>query len=373
MGKHKKRRHEDRDEKAEIFRKVQKLNDQVQRLFGQSTGDSREDKENQENGNLTSPASKASDIPKNDEKTQSPPVPLIFAPDASVPETIISTQPPEGTVPPEDEPVIVNLENEASSLDPEVLEVLGADPSKSQELEVSLEGELEARWTFWLTKPLEKEVLDKLMNSYPRSSTKCQFEAPKLNPEILAISTDALIERDKKFCASQNLTGSALVALGTAISDLLQNEEVDKLDLLQKLCDAGKLMTQIHRGFSSTRRAFISPSLNKQVRDVLEATSPDHQLYGSNLSEKVKEVKTLSKLSQDLKVTPALPKKNSLNPKGPPVKFRRPQAGTRPRGNPRGSNSYPSNSYNRKPPARPPKSQVPAPTAPSNAQEAKKW
>ncbi|XP_011302155.1 uncharacterized protein [Fopius arisanus] len=368
MGKHKKRKHEDRDEKAEILRKIQKLNVQVQRLFAQPPDDAHENKENHDVENSTAP--EASDTRKNGGNTGVSVTSNTCAPDASVPETCSPSEASQGTTPIETDPVVVDLED-ASSLDPDLLEVLGADPSKPQELEISLQGELATRWAVWLTKPLEKEALDKLTERYPRTSSKCQFEAPKLNPEILAISTDALIQRDKKFCASQNLAGSALVALGAAVSNLLEHDEIDKLDLLQKLCDAGKLMTQVHRGYSSTRRAFISPSLNKQVRDALEATSPDQQLYGSNLSDKVKEVKTLSKLSQDLKVAPApLKKQNNLNPKGPLVKFRRPQAGTKPRGKPRVSNSGSSSFSN--PRSRHPNRQMPASSVPDKAQEAKK-
>lgn len=128
-------------------------------------------------------------------------------------------------------------------LHPEVLDVLGADPSKPVNTEIELQDDLTARWKFWLLSQLAKDEMDTLMSQYPRGSDKCLFEAPKLNPEIAAMSTEVLTKGDNKFIASQNLTGSALVALGTAISNLLVNEEIDKLELLRKLCDAGKMMT----------------------------------------------------------------------------------------------------------------------------------
>ncbi|XP_015124955.1 uncharacterized protein LOC107046764 [Diachasma alloeum] len=317
MGKHKKKRHAERDEKEEILRKIQKLNDQVQRLFSEQS---------------------------NVNKDSSPLVldtPTV--PDAN----ILGDKPPSTSSPvifEEISPDLIDLESsQLDELDSELLEVLGADPSKPVETEIFFQNDLEARWSFWLTSKVQQEVLTKMMDRYPRSSSKCLFEAPKLNPEIASISTDALTQRDKKFCASQNLTGSALVALGAAISSLLA-EEIDKLDLLQKLCDAGKMMTQIHFGFSTTRRAFISPSLNKQVRSALEETTPDQMLYGSNLSDKVKEFKTLSKLGQELKIPPALPKKqSSLNPKSSFVRFRK-QMGQKPQTSSKSSSS----SFNRR-------------------------
>lgn len=115
------------------------------------------------------------------------------------------------------------------------------------------------------------------------------------------------------------------MALGAAVSNLLVDEEIDKLELLRQLCDAGKMMTQVHRGFFSARRAFISPGFNKQVRDTLECTSPDKFLYGLKLSEKVKKLKSIAKLGQDLKITSTPSKKpNSVNSKSPFVRFKKP-------------------------------------------------
>lgn len=265
---------------------------------------------------------------------------------------MLDTLAPDAVKPPQVAPLVVSLEDEITDpiesldtetvgLDSEILDVLGADPSKPLNTQISIQSDVEARWSFWLASSLKKEELDSLMEQYPRSSTKCLFEAPRLNPEIASISTEALIQRDKKFCASQNLSGSALVALGAAISSLISEEEVDKLTLLKNLCDAGKMMTQVHQGFSTTRRAFISPSLNKQVRSTLEATTPDQLLYGSNLSEKVKEVKTMSKLGQDLRVTPPTPAKKTsyLNSKSSFVKFKN-QTGQKPRIPPKSNNNF---------------------------------
>ena len=131
------------------------------------------------------------------------------------------------------------------------------------------------------------------------SLTNVPSRCQKLNPEIAAM--EALLQKDQRFITAQNMTGSALVALGSAISSLLADDEIDRLELLRRPCDAGKLITQVHRGFSATRRAFVSPSLNKQVCNALESNNPDRFLYGSNLSEKVKVVKTMTRVGQDLR------------------------------------------------------------------------
>ena len=38
----------------------------------------------------------------------------------------------------------------------------------------------------------------KLTGKYPRKLTKCLFEAPKLNPQIAVMFTEALVKRDQK-------------------------------------------------------------------------------------------------------------------------------------------------------------------------------
>lgn len=84
----------------------------------------------------------------------------------------------------------------ASTLDPEILKVLDADPSKPKHSEFKLQDELTTRWKFWLSTLLETEEMNWFMDQYPRGSDKCLLEAPKLNPEIAAMSTEALIQRD---------------------------------------------------------------------------------------------------------------------------------------------------------------------------------
>ncbi|XP_071578073.1 uncharacterized protein [Temnothorax nylanderi] len=343
MAKHRKRSHEDRDGKAEILRKIQKLNRKIERLFDDMprpiSSESKDNKENHpENVQVISSKSDIGSDHKSEGDINI--VPPCKSQDATALDaSVLDTNSPAilqelraGTD--EVNAASEKVENtEEAGLEPEVLEILGVDPSKPKNAEIVLQEELEARWSYWLSTQVGKEEMDKLLDQYPRESSKCFFEAPKLNPEIAAMSAATLIQRDQKFVATQNMVGSALVALGSAIFSLLVDEEIDKLELLRRLCDSGKLMTQIHRGLSTARRAFVSSSLNKQIRDALESTNPDKFLYGSNLSEKVKEVKTMTKIGLDLKPLPVKQNKpGTLNSKGPFVRFKKSQTGFKPRG-----------------------------------------
>lgn len=97
---------------------------------------------------------------------------------------------------------------------------------------------------YWSENGLKDEVLEDLLSSYPRPK---EFEAPKLNPEIACLLSEADLQRDNMLMENQNLIGSALTALGSAytmMKDKDENEAVDKMALVQKLSDAAKLITQ---------------------------------------------------------------------------------------------------------------------------------
>ena len=121
-----------------------------------------------------------------------------------------------------------------------------------------------------------------------------------------------------------------MVALGSAITMLLSinDEGIDRLQLIEYLCDAGKLLAASHYKESVARRAFISPGINKPLRTALEVTKPDSFLYGSDLQAKIKEAKFIGKVGNDLKtkVPHAKPVDKSagrnLNFKRPPIRSR---------------------------------------------------
>lgn len=220
-------------------------------------------------------------------------------------------------------------------LDQSTLEILGEDLSHdSRGNTTTLHPDLASRWNGFLSKGVMQETKTFLLEKYPRSGN-CNLEAPKLNPEVVSSANDITIKRDQHFINAQNLAGSALAALGTAISTLLFNNEegVDRLQLLENLCDAGKLITELHHADSLARRAYISPSLNKQIKGVFDNSQIDTFLYGSDLLDKIKEAKSIEKMGQELKPVPYISKrqfirgKNTLNGRSPPVRQQNYQQG----------------------------------------------
>ena len=160
------------------------------------------------------------------------------------------------------------------------------------------------------------------MEKYP-SPENCGFIAvPKLNAEITAAVQESAIKRDQRIVEKQERVTACLGAVGKAISITLKLDIPEKLELLEKLSDGGRLLASIHRDESLARKSIIMSNLNISMKTTLSNTSVDEWLFGDNLEEKIKLAKNLEKTTQALKP----PKKflqsntqrNSKNVKGPP-------------------------------------------------------
>lgn len=193
---------------------------------------------------------------------------------------------------------------DSKKLDAEVELLLGDDPGAKKKDQVELHESLVSRWSSWLTDGLPKEIKDQVGDKYPRKGNLL-LEAPELNEEISATLNETGIKRDQLFTIEQNLAGSALSALGQGITMILKDEvePLDRLELLEKLADAGKLMAQLHFQVSSARRAFISPMLTKSMKNLLQTTKPGSLLFGEKLTEKIKTAKSMEKIGKDIRAS----------------------------------------------------------------------
>ncbi|XP_011858705.1 PREDICTED: uncharacterized protein LOC105556232 [Vollenhovia emeryi] len=171
-------------------------------------------------------------------------------------------------------------------LDEETKKVLGIDPENAKQKEIDLHPDLVSRWAKWIKEGLPKETKTEVLDKYDRKGT-LSLDAPTLNAEIAATLNEAGTKRDNLFIQEQNLAGTALASLGEAISMILKDEEdpIDRLKLLERLADTGKLIAHLYFQISSARKAFIAPILTKQVKDLLQKTTPGEFLYGDKLGE----------------------------------------------------------------------------------------
>lgn len=206
---------------------------------------------------------------------------------------------------------------EAAPLDEQTLAILGDDPSKSKDNEHEIHTAIAARWSGWLNNGINKDDKIELLAKYSNAKN-CPLKGQILNPEVARCLSTSAVKRDKYSVESQNLTGSAMVALGLGITCILnEKEEIDKDVLLKYLVDAGKLLAQVHHHEATSRKATILPGIEKNMKAVLENSKMDVYLFGKDLGDKIKSEKILEKTASDLKVKPApknpLKQQNNLN------------------------------------------------------------
>lgn len=166
---------------------------------------------------------------------------------------------------------------------------------------------------------LPKEEKTVLFKKYS-APENCPFiNPPKLNLEIKASLQEPVSSRDTRLTEKQDRIIVCLAVLGTIVSELLKGKTVDKLTLLERLSDIGRVLVDLQRDETLTRRALILPNLNASVKKALNATVADEWLFGKQLEENLKTAKTLERASKDLsKKTPKTAKdQTSKNFKSP--------------------------------------------------------
>lgn len=187
-------------------------------------------------------------------------------------------------------------------IDEEILNLLGDDPKAVQGGTIKLHPEIKNRWEACMKEGLSEDNRKSLTKKYSRKGD-LYAEPPKVNLEISAAMTDIAKKRDDHFVQTQECVGTAIVALGAAVSLLIDdsNNEVDQMKLIELLGDTGKLLADVFHQQSVARKSFITPMLKKSVKPVVESTHSDEWLYGQNLAEQIKEIKTIESACQNLK------------------------------------------------------------------------
>lgn len=215
-------------------------------------------------------------------------------------------------------------DNEIEFLDDDLEDILGTDPTRSKCVEFDIHHSLLNRWKVWTTEGFQKSEIQELMEKYK----VCEFlQTPQMNPEIVNTMNDAAIKKDKYLGELQDFIGTALSCLGGVISKLLDNKEEkepDVVELVRLLADVGKLLSIAHFKQLAARKAFVTPALDKKIKTVLENTKPDKFVFGKDLGEKIKDSRSLNRLSQGLKFQPTLKRltpsssRHHLNWRDPP-------------------------------------------------------
>lgn len=109
-----------------------------------------------------------------------------------------------------------------------VLKVLGLDPDEGMLKNIKYHPQINDTWGKWKIEGLLEKNKKDILESYKRKG-EFYTEAPKLNLEIIPLLSDIAKKRDEHFAETQNCVGTALCALGAAVS-LLLNQPVEGVD-----------------------------------------------------------------------------------------------------------------------------------------------
>ncbi|XP_051168619.1 uncharacterized protein LOC127286273 isoform X2 [Leptopilina boulardi] len=141
----------------------------------------------------------------------------------------------------------------------------------------SLHPDIRETWTVWTRAGIPFKDREELQKKYPPPKF---LSTPQINPEILETLHKRPIEKDEFIRSSQELVGSALTALGSVMTSLLSDVEMDKLKVLNGLNDAAKILTSSFHLDTDKRRSNIISWKPKPIQKILVSTKPDEFLFG---------------------------------------------------------------------------------------------
>lgn len=144
-------------------------------------------------------------------------------------------------------------------------------------------------WNRIIHEGLKKEERIELMEKYSRKG-ECHLEAPLLNEEVDSFINDKVRKRDGFFALDQNIAGTGLSALGTALSMIICDEDdgVDKLKLLELLNDVGWMIAELFHLLTIARRSYLSFNMDRKMKAILDRSAADRWLFGSELAQRIK-------------------------------------------------------------------------------------
>nr|CAH7749579.1 unnamed protein product [Callosobruchus chinensis] len=181
----------------------------------------------------------------------------------------------------------------SSSLHPEMLSIIGDEGGSSKDYGPPIQQDLATIWTTIATKGLDPEKRLGLLSKYPCPENGLVLRALKLNPVIKEATTEAVKTRDHRLSNLQAQIGSCLAAIGLVITNLLKEEGGGNKQHIEKLSDAGRLLSDLHNLETISRRNLVSMNLNKDLKETLLDSPIDEWLFGESLDERLKTAKSL--------------------------------------------------------------------------------
>lgn len=180
----------------------------------------------------------------------------------------------------------------------DLTDILGKTPQSNQPGK-EVHTEVATRWTHFLREGVDREDKAALYDKHPIPANCQALSPPKLNGEIEASVSDALLKQDKFLQSVQEAVAHGLAAISGPLNECLKDR--DAANQAATLADAAKILCNMHHAVSVHRKFNIIPSLSTSCKKVMGNTKIDDFLFGSSLQEDIKSSQTINKLSSELK------------------------------------------------------------------------
>lgn len=157
-------------------------------------------------------------------------------------------------------------------------------------------------WETMCKAGLSKDIKKPLLDKYPIPSNCSVLKAPDVNSEIKTAMGKISARRDAYQSSEQNQLGTAISALGIAMSLMLQKDKTPETqnEIFETVGNAAKILVDLHHLKSLSRKAFITPGLSQLVMNIAKETKVDNLLYGQDFSERLKVAKEVEKTGKDV-------------------------------------------------------------------------
>lgn len=230
---------------------------------------------------------------------------------SSAPDPIISCAPitplaPMNLTPPPE------IEQQSTVLPDEILEMLGQSKAVEEPLGEKIPKEISERWGKILLDGLAKEQKELISKQMLIPENFLLARAPKLNPEVSAVLTDPVKNRDKRLEKAQNQLGTAIAGLVNLTKDLIKSD-MNKLDIIKRISEISQILLDLHFEESVNRRKLIVPLLDKCFWSAIQGVKRETYLFGDKLGETIKTTKDIEKTGQQIK-KPATSRPNLRRP-----------------------------------------------------------
>ncbi|XP_011859750.1 PREDICTED: uncharacterized protein LOC105557184 [Vollenhovia emeryi] len=166
---------------------------------------------------------------------------------------------------------------------------------------------------------LNKETRTELLSKYEVKEDLEALVPPKLNKELTAALTPAVIKRDEYQLLLQKQVSACLNAFGSGVSLLLKPEALEDLkdnvrSALSFFSEGIHLLSDHQYRLSLTRRAFTKPSLNIIGKNAAETAAVDEFLFGKNFADTLKAAQICEKTGREMSKTTLQVGKKTLQP-----------------------------------------------------------